>query len=684
MPLQPEHRQRAASSLDRVLACRADLPSGAIPIDDQGWEQFVSRLQSLPSSVADVAATVEAAASSSEFNDLSAASTEAANLLLQADSVIRPGSMFDHPRRIKLGRVHDFLGKTAQGWLAALLGTPSAPLYGADNRPPQTPDVAGSLVDALCDLRPVGDRPKEDPWAVVFGVERAELLDANGSFSTPLLIAQFHSQLDNLQSRVDRLFAPLGLENLDLFKALNFCQVLLESLDPAESVQAALHVYDLITKSFQARPDHTARVLRALLDNVERSHANSIMIRDTAARLKATTRRDRRAMLILELYRRMTEGQMKPWCWTLVCLHSGAHGAPPMLSQLGDRLRATGDDLALAFADCLLAGPRNAAAHEDYHWDSQRRRLMSGDDEIDPDLLHHLSTRGQGLTLGAELGWALACAKDSHLTEATRSVEGQDFAAVLQINSALTRFATNNLRVQDWELDLDELTVQVADLRPDVYNSCAQALLEASLAFPDAQRFVVRLPTLAGPAMVASRPVLLEILPIWVTARRRYRKIPPAVFLPVFFQSRLLVEPHEAAVRSMLWLALNEAAHFLKDFRAIQLTAQLPVASDLRHLSDGLMITCRSLEICAQNSSDHTKTLLGRAYRAIRGAAIYARSASTEIPRPSGADALSSLVRMEDKIFALYEVEPSCAPLPTVDTSPLPNPEGAAAPGAPV
>lgn len=671
MRLDPEHRQRAASELDLALACRADLPPGSIPIDDLRWERFVSRLQNLASSVAEIAGTVEAAVSSGEFKDVSAASKEAAGLLLKADAVIRPGSMFYHPRRSDLVRMHDFVGEVARGWLGSLIGTPATVSDAANDQPRESPDVAQAFTEALRDLRPLEDGPPQDPWASVFGVDRAELCDANGAFSTSLLVAQFHSRLGDLQSRVDRLFEPLGPAKLDPLKALTFCPVLLESVDPAESVQAALHVYELVIERFHAEPDHTAIVLRAMLDNVERSHANMTMIRDTVARLEATTRRDRRAMLILELYRRMTEGQMKPWCWALVCLHTGAHGPAPMLSQLGDRLRATCDDLAVALANCIVAKPRNAAAHEDYHWDSGRRRLMSGTDEIDPEQLKHLSVRGQGLVLGAELGWALACATTPRLTDSTRSVGGQEFAAVLQINDALTRFSTNNLRVEDWELDLDELTIYIADLGPDEFNPCAQAILEASLVFPEAQRFAVRLPAIDGPAMVASRPVLLNILPLWFTARRRYEKMPPAVFLPLFFESRLLVEPPDVAAGSMVWLALNEAAHFLGTFHAAQLVGKLPVAADLAHLSVGLTIVSRTLEICALACHEKTEFLLGRSYRAIRGAATHAGCASSDLPNRSGLDSLRSLDRLGDKIFELLEALPACAPLPTVDRSPL-------------
>jgi len=271
---------------------------------------------------------------------------------------------------------------------------------------------------------------------------------------------------------------------------------------------------------------------------------------------------------------------------------------------------------------------------------------------------------------GAEFGWALACADDIQLAAAMRGAGGADVPTLLLIRNALTRFGTNALRVEDWELDGDELTVYIDALPPDRYSPCAQALLEASIVLRDVQTFGVRLPNRSGPAMVASRSVLLRMLPAWIAARQMYPKMPPVVFLPVLFQSRLLVETPESAASATVWLALNEAVNFLADFQDTWPRRGLRL-EDFSILAGGLDMACLALETSAHACPAQSSALVGRAHHAIRGAARYAGWASDDFPGAASVEALRRLERMERKINQLWEDLPPCAPLPTVDPTPL-------------
>ena len=77
------------------------------------------------------------------------------------------------------------------------------------------------------------------------------------------------------------------------------------------------------------------------------------MTNETIRRLGGEKRQDRQAMLALDIYRRVAEGQARPCAWTLIRLQSGATGPAPMVGELVQRLRASDGAIFSGFADCL-------------------------------------------------------------------------------------------------------------------------------------------------------------------------------------------------------------------------------------------------------------------------------------------------------------------------------------------
>jgi len=320
VPLSQADRQRAAARLRHALDGQLDTPTCSIPVTDEQWSQFVSRLQHLPDAITDVDAVVKAAVDSGDFRALQAASDRAASLFSSSDSLLWPGCTLDHPRRPAAVELRAQLVGLANMWLASIGAVAHARVQNDRSREP----AAESAAEVLRALDVRGERPVRDPWVAAFGVTRASLCASNGEASVPLLIAAFHARLDELWSRVERILKPLAPFGLEPVKAIEYCLALLDSDDPAAVVQTALHVRRLIAERFARSPEHTAAALGALLDGVQRSHANLTMLQDTAGRMEATSRLDVRAMLTLDYYRRMVEGQVKPWCWTLVRLHTDA------------------------------------------------------------------------------------------------------------------------------------------------------------------------------------------------------------------------------------------------------------------------------------------------------------------------------------------------------------------------
>lgn len=604
---------------------------------------------------------VTRAAVAADFNGVRSAAAEAAVLLRRADQLFGAASMFDHERRVALVTLHRSVGEECRRWWLILVGSD------------QLDSGSGGAIDLgamVVDVRSSGEHA-EDRWLAALGVPRGQLVDPRGIVTVPLLVGAFHGRFEVLFSMVGRLFEPLDIKGLGPFKMLSYARVLLDGFDPIESVQAALQVRELLVQQFTSEPDHTVDVMRAMLEGVDRSYSNMKMILDDRRRIGEATDLEMRARVRLDMYRRMAEGQIRPWSWTLICLHTGATGPVPTLSQLGDRLSASGSDLAAAFADCLVVGSRNDAAHEDVWWDARRRALVGTAGDIDLNLLEELTDRGHGLMGGAEIGWALACVDRPDMAVMTRSRVRIEPPMILQMDPALTRFATNDLRVDAWTIDLDCLTVTVRELTLDTINPCAQAVLEMSLYLDEIDRFEVRVSGRRGAIVVATRRTLRAVLPLWIAAREQFRKMPPAVFLPVLAESRLQIESPPVAARAATWLALNEAIICLDEIPAAPRVVDSSVAEILRQQAQGLRLVASALLILIELTEAVDDPLVVRAQRAIEGAAVYALAAVDEVRLDGGRDALTRLARIDRRIRNLWSEMPPSAPLPTLDPTPL-------------
>jgi len=691
--------------LEHALGSRPSLPAPAIPITNTRWQRFVARTAPWPDALRETSTLVTAAATG-DFRTIQHAAARCVAILRRLDTHTHAAGMFDHPNREALTRLHETLGTLGSLWFEALVSqsTASTPT-GTGIVASTTPDT-GVSVDVPVDARvgttlaidiveqclvfmdgsktdedleggvgpddpdddPDDDPMDGDPWVSAFGVPREVLDDSEHRFAAHLLVLAFHGRGEELDRRLTALFEPFAPLHMATMKLLNFAQSLLDARDPVEVALTAIQIRDFITARHAAEPVRTSEALATILNEVNRSHASSVMVREVMNRRNQTKRQDTRAMLTLEAYRRVCEAQVKPWAWTLVRLHTGAQGAAPALSQLSDRLSAIGDETATSFAQCIEPTSRNAAAHEDYHWDARRQLLICGDSEVAPEMLDRLMHRGHGLMSGCELGWALACGDRRELAADMRAAEGVDVPLALTIDHVLSRFSSNHVEARNWEMTGDCLVVEIAALPMDRVNPCAQALLEASTILREAAAFRVHVDGDDRPAMVATRPSLEAMIPSWVAAYRTYAKMPPAVFLPTLFESRLLVESPQVAVQAALYFALNEAVHFLDDFHDRRY-GPLSTAS-LTALATGLGLAHASLEGCALALPDAAGELLGRAHRAIRGAARYATDAANSAGQLTRHET-DPIRRMESKIRELWRAAPPCAVLPTIDPTPL-------------
>lgn len=657
-------RKTAAEPLATVMSARGPLPDACIPIRSAGFDALELRLQELTHRAAEEASRVTIAADDGDYTSLRKAAVSAGDYVRALDRTLWAASLFKHGTADRVRQIHQAAQALGMAWLERLetgVGRPE----GSD----WIPDahlgsrlLQGNGADRQVTTGPSEDDP--DPWVEVLGSKRENVVDADGRFSASLVLACFHGCLDDLSTRLERVFLGFAAPALDPIKALRYLPALLDSDDPVETVQAALEVKALIEESLVRDEENTTSALSALLLDVERSYSNHIMTNDTLRRMEGEKRQDRRAMLALDVFRRVAEGQVRPCAWTLIRLQSGARGSSPMVGELVQRLRASDGPIFAGFADCLDLSARNDAAHEDYRWDAARQRLVGKLDEHDPGQLLERADRGLRLMSGMELGWALAMAGSRNLRDSIR-LEGTAVPDVLQIMEGLLRFGTNRIRVRSWERGTEGLTIQVESLSLSDYSPCAQALIEMS-AYVESPCLFVELPDSQGPVMKASRSVLDASLPVWFITRARRTKMPPATFLPILYESRLLIESLDTALEAVEWLALNEAYHFILDAED-QVAAGMAVTEALTELTANLDLVVWALRTCAPTDSRVTD---GRPFRLIEAAAVQSRTSIQRRGREGGA-AVAQLRRLADKIIVLWGDYPPCAPLPTVDPSPL-------------
>lgn len=656
-------RKTAAEPLAIVMSARERLPGACIPIRAAGFAALGLRLQELTGRATEEASRVSMAADDGGFTSIRIAAVSARDFVLALDRTLWAASLFKHETADRIRQIHQAVHALGMGWLERLETGERQP-EGFDwisHAQLWTKSLSGNSPDRQ---EPDCSEVDPDPWVEVLGISRGDAIDADGRFSASLVLASFHGRLDDLSIRLEQAFSGFSAPALDPMKALRYLPALLDPDDPVETVQAALEVRALIDESLARDVENTTSALTALLLDVERSYSNHIMTNDTIRRMEGEKRQDRRAMLALDVYRRVAEGQVRPCAWTLIRLQSGAAGFSPMVGELVHRLRTPDGSIFAGFVDCLDVSARNDAAHEDYRWDPARQRLVGKLDEHDPGQLLQRADRGLRLMSGMELGWALATAGSQKLRENTR-LEGAAAPEVLQIMDGLLRFGTNRIRVRSWERRAEGLTIQVESLSLSDYSPCAQALIEMS-ACVETPRLFVELPDSQGPVMTASRSVLDASLPVWFITRARRASMPPALFLPILYESRLLIESLDTALAAVEWLALNEAYHFILDAET-QAEAGTDVTKALTELTANLDLVVWALRTCAPTDS---RIRAGFPFRLIEAAAVHARISIERRGRESGA-AVAQLKRLADKIIVLWSDCPPCAPLPTVDPSPL-------------
>ncbi len=501
-----------------------------------------------------------------------------------------------------------------------------------------------------------------DKWRVAIGFAVEGDRDPNGSLNSSRILAKFHGRYDDLQSRYEHVLAPLNLPGIQPNRAIEFMATLIDSPVPVITYRCALLMRDVIIASFKSRPAEVAQALKDLMMRVDRAHASA---RASQAVLMAQARLETEsefAFLSLDLYRKQVEGQVRPWGWTVSRLLGSDWARLPELGALESHFVKLDHALGNTINSCILRVARNAAAHEDYTWDGRSRRVIIGNESVSSDELLDQTTRALAITMGLDLGLALATASDVRLERDTQVSLNERQSAIVNSSEASAFFGTNGLLITKWSCEDVSLNVEIGELRYERLTPCIQASMWAAQKLPLVQQITVRAGEPAQMAFSVPRNVLDAILPLWLPAQSWFSKMPTSVFAPVLCVARQSYEDWRRARDSTVWLALNDALHafdLLYTPRASPLFDPQRASPRERILSSArlLELSSRSLQICMRFLPSNAQGVRGNPVGLIAEAASQMRKALAS-GEPGQLESLEARISKQRDEYAVPAILP--------------------------
>jgi hypothetical protein len=500
----------------------------------------------------------------------------------------------------------------------------------------------------------------DDLCLAAFGVAYPDLTDERGVFSPSRLLAAYYGRYPQLAIRIGTLLSVLTEHPPDIMNALGPAEALALSERKLVTLRTAVRTRDLFLLKMGEDMAALVRPLRELKLTVERSAAShAALVRLIGQRDQVQTGEDR-AVLSLDVYRRMIEGQLRSWCWTLLQIGGRTASKPPELSSLREQLIAEGNPLLLDAASAILPHARNAAAHEDYAWDDEQAVLTIGDTTIDPADLDDAAVRAYAFVIGAEATWRCARTASAEFAALLDSQDRQGGLPALNVRLAVDHFGTNGLLVRRWAHDAGTLTVVLEDIDVLRINPCFQAVMWASRHLERTERFIVSTPDAPCSVMDLPRQPLEATFVVWCEAARRFSVMPLSTFLPASAWARMAVESPDVAAHASAWHALNDAVHAYNE--ALESVESLE--RRLLPLIDRLDLVTTAVAATLSTLPEQAGGPLLQVIELTRPAAA---ATAAVLHGLSSVDA----ARLEDHIRDLRESWPSAAVLPTVDPTPL-------------
>lgn len=497
-----------------------------------------------------------------------------------------------------------------------------------------------------------------DSCKEAFGIPYADTLDSSGIFSPVRLLASYYGRYEQLARRFNSVLSAVTASPPDLLNALMPAEALVLTSHPLISLRTAIQVLELFRHEYQSDPQSLARPLIALKLDVNRSATNHAgMVRAIVQNESATSDAER-ADIALELYRRMIEGQLRPWAWTLLRIHRRSGSIAPKLSVLREQLIADGLPLMLDAAEAILPDARNASAHEDYLWDADAGQLQIGGSHVSLEHLEGAFNRAYAFVAGAEC--AFRCSR-TEMPGLARLLDSEDPPDGLQSNDsrrAMDHFGTNGLNVRRWSYDKRLLVVDLDVLSLNSVDPCFQAAVGASHVLSGAEGILVTLDEGEITAMNLPRKALDANFQVWQKALNLFSVMPISTFLPLNAAARIAVESQGRAAEAIAWFALDDV------LRAFDESINGPdfLPSLKTHFAPRLELAAASLDATAA-------ILQAKAIAPIKDALDLIMATIDTVASVSGGSTAAPVMKHQSLIERLYNRLPQCQLLPTVSLS---------------
>jgi hypothetical protein len=200
---------------------------------------------------------------------------------------------------------------------------------------------------------------------------------------------------------------------------------------------------------------------------------------------------------------------------------------------------------------------RNAEAHETLVWDGFAEQFSTEGVQIAPAQVVESTQLAQCFVAGSEAG--LAALRFLDLPDDAPRLPNHNEPGRMPVwRRVQAFFGTNRLRLLDASLNTRHASLRVERLGLTDVNPCLQALVLSRRLMPNVETFSVAdsggdvVVTVAADALSAS-------MAAWELAVSNLDQIPLSTFLPANLDARMRQEDANVAVRSVAWIAVDDA-----------------------------------------------------------------------------------------------------------------------------
>ncbi|WP_328502968.1 hypothetical protein OG828_30855 [Streptomyces sp. NBC_00457] len=422
-------------------------------------------------------------------------------------------------------------------------------------------DELRAKVDSITSATP--SLPSET-CSQIFGVTRDEICDQRGIFLPSRLLANYRGRYDVLYKRLSSVLSELAKRPLTLEGAVDLAWAYTQSGRPLLVLRSAFFVSRTVRSRFSSDPIF-AEPIRRLRARTDRSAANHQGIVQAQQNLRNAASAQQRAFCVLDVYRRVVEGQLRPCAWTVLELR-GRSGRLPEIASLRDQLVADGHRVLQDAAWAILPAARNGAAHEDFEWDEDRELICVGEDTIAVEDLADGIERAYAFMVGFDCA---LMALRAEIPELVLFLDGNDppqGVRALRERDALNAFGSNGLSVHDWRHERGRLEVVLDHWGPDSFYPGLQAAMWTSRFLENLKEVAVSTRGSESVPIVVSRPALDAAFAVWEEARPLFSVMPAFVFMPAEYSVRVARGHHDVAFGVVLRRAIQNTLVMCSSF----------------------------------------------------------------------------------------------------------------------